>query len=286
MFIRIRLIPITIFFVILMLVFRIGSVWNGIESAQIAQAIPQTPSVLDESTYARTHSAEKSAERKVWNEEPHLAQAELDSLNNFITEVRAQDVDNLPASGNDSGAPIDPEPERIDFADISIRDDPSTQGFTPLTLVDGEVSDDSIIDTNSLSVAEIRLLHTLADRRRQLDSRERGLTERESVLVAAERQLIAQQQELESIRTNIRESLAIYNKVQEEQILQMRAVYSAMKSKNAAQIFNDLELGILINVLRGMTPRKIAPIIASMDVEKARQVTLSLADHKSFVIPE
>ena len=49
MFIRIRLIPITIVFVILMLVFRIGSVWTGIDSAQIAKAIPTLPEIGQDS---------------------------------------------------------------------------------------------------------------------------------------------------------------------------------------------------------------------------------------------
>ncbi|NQY81939.1 MAG: hypothetical protein HRT36_02610 [Alphaproteobacteria bacterium] len=296
MFIRIRLIPIAIVFVILMLMFRIGNVWNGIETAQIAEAIPNIPAVNDGvagnlllSSPTRTPSNSTGVQRPSMQ----LAQEQIDALSSFISEVRAQDTDAMPESGSDSGAPLttsntglNASAFLVDFADIPLRNDPNVLGLTPVTLVDKQITDESIIDTNSLSVAEVRLLHTLADRRRQLDGRERGLTERESVLVAAEHQLIAQQQELETIRGEIRAGLATYNELQEKRIIQMRAVYSAMKPKKAALIFNELDLDVLINVLRGMMARKVAPIIAAMNVEKARSVTLSLADRDTYTIPE
>lgn len=279
MFIRIRLIPITIVFVILMLVFRIGSVWNGMGPTQSAQAIPATPETAQDGSSLLTQGTSLA----LTPQESEVRLVQNEGLSSLISDVHAQDM----TATTETVVNDDPVPEaRIDFADIPARQDDSTLGLSPVALVDEGINDNSIIDANSLSVAEVRLLHTLADRRRQLESRERSLTERESVLVAAERQLIAQQGELEAIREEIRNDLTIYDEAQEKQIVQMREVYATMKPKKAALIFNDLDLDILINVLRGMKPRKIAPIIADMNVEKARSVTLSLADRNSYQIPE
>ncbi len=285
MFIRIRLIPITIVFVILMLVFRVGSVWTGIDSAQSAKAIPAIPEIGQDGA-----SALALEQPLMTPEQPmvQLAQNDNQGVASFLSTAHAQDADDAFSDAEiDTAINGEPTPRKlVNFADIPRRSDETTRGLTPITLTDEQINDQSIIDANSLSVAEVRLLHTLADRRRQLESRERSLTERESVLVAAERRLIGQQSELETIRKEIRDDLTIYDEAQEKQIVRMREVYSTMKPKKAALIFNDLDLDILINVLRGMTPRKIAPIIADMNVEKARTVTLSLADRNSYQIPE
>ena len=288
MFIRIRLIPITIVFVILMLVFRIGSVWDGIDPTQTAKAIPAVPEIGQDARPLLTQDSLADQSELGNGQQPtvQLAQNKEGGLSSLISDVHAQDVADTEAASETTESSETAPQKLVNFADIPARQDDSTRGLTPMTLIDEEINDQSIIDTNSLSVAEVRLLHTLADRRRQLESRERSLTERESVLVAAERQLIVQQGELEAIREEIRKDLSVYDQAQERQIVQMREVYATMKPKKAALIFNDLDLDILINVLRGMVPRKVAPIIAGMEVEKARKVTLSLADRNSYQIPE
>lgn len=283
MFIRIRLIPITIVFVVFMLIFRIGSLWDDIGTSRSAQALTEpTSRLLNNRPTNLVGTLPNLSDTSAQQFTPLVQTADVGgslTVESIIPSVFAQ--------GQDDAADV---PERfrqgISADQLPLRDDPSVRGLVPLNLVDGQTADDSLIDVNSLSVSEVRLLHTLADRRRRLDSRERALTERESVLVAAERRLLKQQEELESVRDQIRQNLSIYNEVQEEQIIQMRAVYSAMKPKRAADIFNELDLDVLINVLREMTPRKIAPIISEMSVDKARTVTLALADRSSYEIPE
>ena len=119
-----------------------------------------------------------------------------------------------------------------------------------------------------------------------LDGRERGLIERESVVVAAEQRLNSQQIELEEIRAEIRRNLQIHEETQEQRIVQMREVYSNMTPKQAAKIFDELDMDVLVNVISGMSARKIAPIIGLMQVDKARDITLRLADRSSYSIPE
>ena len=54
-------------------------------------------------------------------------------------------------------------------------------------------------------------------------------------------------------------------------------VYEVMKPRDAAAIFNNLQMTVLIPVLDRMKDRNAAPILAAMDPQKARDVTAALA---------
>ena len=120
-------------------------------------------------------------------------------------------------------------------------------------------------------------MHDLAKRREMLDERERRIDEREALLSAAEQRLVTKQQQLEQLRQDIEELVARYDQTQEEETNILRQTYETMKPKDAAAILNDMELDILLDVVRGMSARRLAPILAAMNPEKARTVTQELA---------
>ena len=53
-----------------------------------------------------------------------------------------------------------------------------------------------------------------------------------------------------------------------------------MKAKDAARIFNTLDVDVLLNVISRMSERKSAPILAEMDADRARTVTILLAQQR------
>jgi flagellar motility protein MotE (MotC chaperone) len=55
-------------------------------------------------------------------------------------------------------------------------------------------------------------------------------------------------------------------------------LYESMKPRDAAAIFNDLDMPILLQVLDRMKEAKAAPVLAAMQPERARQVTAQLAE--------
>ena len=124
--------------------------------------------------------------------------------------------------------------------------------------------DDKLSDVANLSPGEIRLLYDLSSRRDDIEIKERELSEREALLRAAEEQLLVKQQQLDRIREEIRSLVQEYDKEQDADQERLRNIYSAMKPKSAAAIFDELELETLVGVLRGMSARKVAPIIAAM----------------------
>ena len=54
-------------------------------------------------------------------------------------------------------------------------------------------------------------------------------------------------------------------------------LYESMKPREAAAIFNDLAMPVLLEVLDRMKEAKAAPVLAAMQPDKARQVTAELA---------
>ncbi|MBP5856944.1 hypothetical protein KAJ83_07985 [Marivibrio halodurans] len=149
------------------------------------------------------------------------------------------------------------------------------QGMKPLEMTD-EASPEIEAD-GDLRPGEMRLIHDLAKRREQLEGRERELDEREALLSAAEQRLVTKQRQLEQLRQDIEDLVARYDKSQEEETSVLRQTYQNMKPKSAAAIFNDLDLSTLLDVVRGMPARTLAPILAAMSPEKARIVTQELA---------
>jgi flagellar motility protein MotE (MotC chaperone) len=53
-----------------------------------------------------------------------------------------------------------------------------------------------------------------------------------------------------------------------------------MKPKSAARIFEELDLDVLLPVIERMKERKIAPILAKMNAEKAKTITTELAQRR------
>lgn len=143
--------------------------------------------------------------------------------------------------------------------------------LTPLEL---DESDVPIIDgSDSMRPTELRLANSLAKRRAELDEREDQLKEREAMLTVVESRLAETQQNLEGIRDEIAELIASYNTIEDEESARLQRVYAAMKPKRAAAIFNTMELDTILSVIRGMSERKLAPILEAMAPDKAVIVT-------------
>ncbi|MBV9248891.1 MAG: hypothetical protein JO227_06550 [Acetobacteraceae bacterium] len=132
-------------------------------------------------------------------------------------------------------------------------------------------------DAAPIPDAERAVLLELRQRRQDLDKREAALAARESVLAAAEQKLSARVDELTALQKRL-ESLEAARKQQEEAGWQgLVKVYETMKPRDAAVIFNDLQMSVLLGVLDRMKEAKAAPILAAMNAEKAREVTAELA---------
>lgn len=137
----------------------------------------------------------------------------------------------------------------------------------------------------SFTQNEIDLLQKLAERREGLDGRAKELDMREGLLRAAEGRIDKKIAEMQALQGTIEGLLKKYNEQEDAKMRSLVKVYENMKPKDAAKIFEQLDMPILLSVVEGMKEQKFAPILAEMDPIKAKAVTSELAQRRQLPPP-
>jgi len=128
-----------------------------------------------------------------------------------------------------------------------------------------------------LSPAERAVLERLQERRQELDQRARELDIREGLLTAAEKRIEARVQELKDVEARINASIAKKDEAEVARIKGIVTMYENMKAKEAARIFDRLDIKILLEVATQINPRRMSDILAQMAPEAAERLTVELA---------
>jgi len=131
-------------------------------------------------------------------------------------------------------------------------------------------------DPTLLTPKEIELLQQLSARRKVLETREREMEMRTGLLSAAEVRIDKKIAELQTLRETIDGLIKKFDAQQDAKVQSLVKIYENMKPKDAARIFENLELTTLLEVAERMKERKLAPIMAKMNPEKAREMTVEL----------
>ncbi|WP_321447071.1 magnesium transporter MgtE N-terminal domain-containing protein [uncultured Cohaesibacter sp.] len=150
-------------------------------------------------------------------------------------------------------------------------------GEEPPSLVDG-----MRIDPTQSSRSELAILERLANRRKELDERARSIEMREALLKAAEKRLQQRVDELKSLEQTIALATKKRDEEQQADINRLVAMYSSMKSKQAAQIFEVMDQDILLDIVKSMKSRKLAAIMGQMKAESASSLSAAIANSNSL----
>lgn len=172
--------------------------------------------------------------------------------------LSAQGADNLGVSGGGPVAEADP----FDFGEDPV-----------------EAAADRIVnqDPTLLTSEEIALLQRLTDRRVELDAREKEIEQRTGLLKAAEERIDDKIRQLRVFQETIEGLIKTYDGQQEQKMQSLVKIYENMKPKEAARIFEDLAMDTLLSVAERMKERKLSAVMAKMNPEKARDVTVELS---------
>jgi flagellar motility protein MotE (MotC chaperone) len=132
-----------------------------------------------------------------------------------------------------------------------------------------------------VSESEKALLQDLRQRRQELELRAASVATRESLLVATEQKLATRVSELQVLQQKL-EGLDAAQKQKEDAGWQgLVKMYEAMKPKDAATIFNDLSMPVLVQLMDRMKETRAASVMAAMNPDKARDVTSELAQMRT-----
>jgi flagellar motility protein MotE (MotC chaperone) len=127
------------------------------------------------------------------------------------------------------------------------------------------------------SGAEQKLLERLQERREQLDARARELDIRENLVKAAEQRIEAHLAELKEVEARIKTETQDKDKAEAARFKDLVTMYENMKPRDAAKIFDGLDMDVLIEVTSEINPRTMADIMAQMSPEIAERLTVALA---------
>lgn len=128
------------------------------------------------------------------------------------------------------------------------------------------------------SPGERAILGRLQDRRQELDERNRELDMRESLLKAAEKRLDAKVNELKDIEARIKVASNARDEAEVQRFKGIVSMYENMKPKDAARIFDRLDMRILAEVATAIKSRTMSEILAQMSPDSAEKLTVELAN--------
>lgn len=156
-----------------------------------------------------------------------------------------------------------------------------------------ETSDLKDEEEDEFSSQKIELLQKLKDRNDLLLKNEQKLIEKNEILKTVEykieekyKELDQKRLDLEKIKNNLAE---INKKIAEEDELKLQRlvkIYQTMKPKDAARIFDKLDMTVLLEVISRMKEGNTAPILANMTAERAQNITMFLAQKRKIAQTE
>jgi flagellar motility protein MotE (MotC chaperone) len=177
-------------------------------------------------------------------------------------------VNEPPASAAKPGAKADAPPDaKSDVASAAAKVPPGPPSGT-------------VISTEGPAVptgAERAILERLQQRREELDSRARELDLRESLIQSAQKRMDSRLGELKDVEAHIKVETQQKNEAESTLLKGLVTIYSNMKPRDAAKIFNGLDDTVLVEVSSKINPRTMAEILAQMQADVAQRLTVELA---------
>ena len=130
------------------------------------------------------------------------------------------------------------------------------------------------------SVTADRLIEQLGAREQALIAREAELDTRAKVLAAAETRVDAAMKALAAEKQAIAAVGDSRVKLRDDELSALSSAYERMKARDAARIFEILDDDILLPVAAGMRTQALAGVLAEMSAERARHLTVALANRE------
>lgn len=129
----------------------------------------------------------------------------------------------------------------------------------------------------AVSPSERAILERLQARRQELEARAREIDIRESLLKAAEKRIESRVEEMKAVESRISASSEQKAEADNARFKGIITMYESMKPKDAARVFDRLEMSVLIEIASQIAPRKMSDILGLMQSDAAERLTVELA---------
>jgi flagellar motility protein MotE (MotC chaperone) len=184
----------------------------------------------------------------------------------------AQQTFNFPAPGKMLDADVTGSVEKKD-------DKPVVAAPEVAPIPDGKVV---YPDPNpAVSASERAVLERLQSRRQEIETRAREIDIRENLMKSAEKRIEGRIEEMKATEARISVSAQQKSEAEAARFKGLVTMYEAMKPKDAAKVFDRLELSVLFEIASQIAPRKMSDIMGQMQPEAAERLTVEMARRAS-----
>jgi flagellar motility protein MotE (MotC chaperone) len=132
-----------------------------------------------------------------------------------------------------------------------------------------------------VSASERAILERLQSRRQELEARSREIDIRESLLKEAEKRIQTKVDEMKAVEAKTAAENAQKAEAENAKFKGIVTMYESMKPKDAAKVFDRLEMPVLIQIASQIAPRKMSDILGLMQTDAAERLTVELARRAS-----
>ena len=132
-----------------------------------------------------------------------------------------------------------------------------------------------------VSPSERAILERLQARRQELEQRAREIEIRESLLKSAEKRIEGRVDEMKAAEARISTVAGQKAEADAARFKGIITMYEGMKPKEAAKVFDRLEMAVLYDIASQIAPRKMSDILGLMQPESAERLTVELARRAS-----
>ncbi len=130
----------------------------------------------------------------------------------------------------------------------------------------------------SMTAGERAVLESLVQRRQEIEARAREIEVRENLLKAAEQRIEARLHELQEAEAKLNGAVKKRDEAEVAKFKNLVTMYENMKAKDAAKVFDRLEMRVLLEVVGMMNPRRMSDILGQMSPEAAEKLTIEIAN--------
>lgn len=128
-------------------------------------------------------------------------------------------------------------------------------------------------DPEELIQSEVYILQDLARRREAMEIRSKEIDKKAMQLKVAESQIEAKLTQLKEYEAKLKDLMKEYDANEKEKINSLVKLYSTMRPKDTARIFDTLDIDIVVILLQEMKPSTSSAILSQMDITRTKLVT-------------
>ena len=171
---------------------------------------------------------------------------------------------------------------KIDPADVTgSTPKPKEEAAKPAVPAPEVAKPDGVVvypeQTQPVSASERAILERLQSRRQELEARAREIDIRENLLKAAEKRIESRVEEMKAVESRITTATGQKAETDAARFKGIITMYEGMKPKDAAKVFDRLEMSVLFEIASQIAPREMSDILGLMAPEAAERLTIEMA---------